>query len=130
MIDRGIDPDRITGRGYGESELINSDTLIYGGWVPHLTFTFTITTTKFSVHQYTRTYPQRKEIRDKVWELHQKGWGYTKIHQYLQKNGYEVGKSRTTVDSMIKKMKRREYILGLKDQIRKYEDFKIQYFRV
>lgn len=24
MIDRGIDPDRITGRGYGESELINN----------------------------------------------------------------------------------------------------------
>ena len=31
---------------------------------------------------------------------------------------------------MIKKMKKREYILGLQDQIRKYEDFKIQYFRL
>ena len=82
------------------------------------------------VHQYKRTYPQRKEIRDKVWELHQEGWGYTKIHHYLIKNGYEVGKSRTTVDSMIKKIKKREYILGLQDQIRKYEDFKIQYFRL
>jgi hypothetical protein len=89
-----------------------------------------LSSTKFSVHQYTRTYPERKEIRDKVWELHKEGWGYTKIHQYLQKNGYEVGKSRTTVDSMIKKMKKREYILGLQDQIRKYEDFKIQYFRL
>jgi hypothetical protein len=110
--------------------LFYRDTLIYGGWIPHLTFTFNLNSTKFSVHQYKRTYPERKEIRDKVWELHQDGWGYTKIHQYLQKNGYEVGKSRTTVDSMIKKMKKREYILGLKDQIRKYEDFKIQYFRV
>ncbi|MBK43190.1 MAG: hypothetical protein CMC83_04900 [Flavobacteriaceae bacterium] len=83
--------------------LFHGDTLIYGGWIPHLTFSFNLTSTKFSVHQYTRTYPERKEIRDKVWELHQDGWGYTKIHQYLQKNGYEVGKSRTTVDSMIKK---------------------------
>ena len=31
---------------------------------------------------------------------------------------------------MIKKMKKREFVLGLKDEIRKYEDFKIQYFRV
>ena len=110
--------------------LLYRDKLIYGGWIPHLTFTFTITTTKFSVHQYRRTYSERKEVRNKVWELHNKGWGYTKIHKYLINNGYEIGKSRTTVDGMIKKMKKREYILGLQDQIRKYEDFKIEYFRV
>ena len=40
--------------------------------------------------------------------LHYKGLGYTKIHQYLVKNGYKIGKSRTTVDSMIKKMKNRD----------------------
>ena len=45
-------------------------------------------------------------------------------------NGYEVGKSRTTVDSMIKKMKKRGFVLGLQDEIRRYEDFKIEYFRV
>ena len=112
------------------SSLLHCDTLIYGGWIPHLTFTFNLTSTKFSVHQYTRTYPERKEIRDKVWELHKDGWGYTKIHQYLQKNGYEVGKSRTTVDSMIKKMNKRGFVLGLQDEIRRYEDFKIEYFRV
>ena len=123
---------RLGCRGYNFEHitLLHCDTLIYGGWVPHLTFTFNLTSTKFSVHQYKRTYPERKDVRDKVWELHNKGWGYTKIHQYLQKNGYEIGKSRTTVDSMITKMKKREYILGLQDQIRKYEDFKIQYFRL
>jgi hypothetical protein len=36
-----------------------------------------------------------------------------KFLQYLQKNGYEVGKSRTTVDSMTKKMKKRGFVLGL-----------------
>lgn len=69
----------ITRKNYQTS--LHGDTLIYGGWIPHLTFTFKITTTKFSVHQYTRNYPERKGIRDKVWELHQKGWGYTKIHK-------------------------------------------------
>ena len=115
---------------YPLSNSFDSNTLIYGGWIPHLTFTFTIVTIKLSIHQYRRTYSERKEVRDKVWELHKKGWGYTKIHKYLINNGYEIGKSRTTVDGMIKKMKKREYILGLKDEIRKYEDFKIQYFRV
>ena len=41
-------------------------------------------------------------------ELHNQGWGYTKIHRYLVDNGFEIGKSRTTVDSMIKKMKKRD----------------------
>ena len=41
-------------------------------------------------------------------ELHNKGWGYTKIHHHLIKNGFEIGKSRTTVDIMIKKMKKRD----------------------
>jgi hypothetical protein len=41
-------------------------------------------------------------------ELHNKGWGYTKIHTYLRKNGFEIGKSRQTVNTMIKKMKKRD----------------------
>ena len=45
-------------------------------------------------------------------ELHNKGWGYTKIHRYLVKNGFEIGKSRTTVDSIIKKIKKREEFLS------------------
>lgn len=47
-------------------------------------------------------------INTKKKELHNQGLGYTKIHQYLVKNGYEIGKSRTTVDSIIKKMKKRD----------------------
>jgi len=45
-------------------------------------------------------------------KLHDKGWGYTKIHRYLVKNGFEIGKSRTTVDSIIKKIKKREKLLS------------------
>jgi hypothetical protein len=99
------------------------------GSPPHIYIQFNLYEV-FSSPIYENTYPQRKEIRDKVWELHQEGWGYTKIHHYLIKNGYEVGKSRTTVDSMIKKMKKRGFVLGLEDVIRKYENIKIQYFRV
>ena len=41
-----------------------------------------------------------------------RGWGYTKIHRHLIKNGFEIGKSRTTVDSIIKKIKKREEFLS------------------
>jgi len=44
--------------------------------------------------------------------LHNKGWGYTKIHRYLVKNGFKIGKSRTTVDSIIKKIKKRKEVLS------------------
>tara|TARA_A100001015_G_scaffold283816_1_gene349507 strand:- start:83 stop:274 length:192 start_codon:yes stop_codon:yes gene_type:complete len=45
-------------------------------------------------------------------KLHYKGWGYTRIHRYLLKNGFEIGKSRTTVDSIIKKIKKRKEVLS------------------
>ena len=44
--------------------------------------------------------------------LHNKGWGYTKIHRYLVQNGFKIGKSRTTVDSIIKKIKKREEFIS------------------
>ena len=38
-------------------------------------------------------------------------WGYTKIHHHLIKNGFNIGKSRTTVDKILKKMKKKhEYL--------------------
>ena len=45
-------------------------------------------------------------------KLHNKGWGYTKIHRHLLNNGFEIGKSRTTVDSIIKKIKKRKEFLS------------------
>lgn len=76
-----------------------------------------------NVHQYKRDYPERYKIREKVWELHKEGWGYTKIHRYLKNNDYEIGDSRTSVDSMIKKMKKREFITKREFSLRKYVDF-------
>ena len=57
-------------------------------------------------------------------ELHNKGWGYIKIHRHLVKNGFEIGKSRTTVDSIIKKIKKREEFLS-QPIIDEVENFRI-----
>ena len=106
--------------------LFNGDTLICGGWKPYLTFDFVLITHQFNPTPYFRTYQDRKTIRDKVWELHKLGWGYTKIHHYLVDNGYEVGKSRTVVDSMIKKRTKRELILNQPISVDKYVDFRLE----
>ena len=45
-------------------------------------------------------------------KLHREGWGYTKIHKHLIENGYRIGKSRTCVDSIIKKRLKREEFLN------------------
>ena len=45
-------------------------------------------------------------------KLNNKGWGYTKIHRYLVQNRFKIGKSRTTVDSIIKKIKKRREFLS------------------
>ena len=114
---------------FKSSDLLYSKKHITGGYTPYLTFNVLIQSNLFSVHQYKRDYPERFKIREKVWELHKEGWGYTKIHRYLKDNGFEIGDSRTTVDSMIKKMKKREYITKREFSLRKYVDFKIKFFR-
>jgi len=78
--------------------------------IPHLVFDYVITSHQFNPTPYftKQLSDSRIQTQNKVRELHNQGLGYTKIHQYLTKNGYEIGKSRTTVDSMIKKMKKRD----------------------
>ena len=83
---------------------------VSGTHIPHLIFDYVITSHQFNPSPYFTKELSDSRIRtqNKVRELHNQGLGYTKIHQYLTKNGYEIGKSRTCVDSMIKKMKKRD----------------------
>ena len=73
--------------------------------IPYLVFDYVITTHQFNPSPYYRELSNdRKKLHNKVMELHNKGWGYTKIHHHLLKNGFEIGKSRQTVNTMIKKI--------------------------
>ena len=77
--------------------------------VPHLLFDYVITTHEFYSSSYFKPLTKNQtKLHTEIMILHNKGWGYTKIHRHLIKNGYKIGKSRTTVDSMIKKMKKRD----------------------
>ena len=77
---------------------------------PYLTFDFVLVFNQFNPTPYftEELSEDRINTQNKIRELHNQGLGYTKIHQYLVKNRYEIGKSRTTVDSIIKKMKKRD----------------------
>ena len=77
--------------------------------IPYLVFDYVITTHQFNPSPYYKELSNdRKKLHNKVMELHNKGWGYTKIHTHLRKNGFKIGKSRQTVNTMIKKMKKRD----------------------
>jgi len=75
-----------------------------------LLFDYVITSHQFNPTPYftKQLSEDRINTQNKIRELNNQGLGYTKIHQYLVKNGYEIGKSKTTVDSIIKRMKKRD----------------------
>ena len=103
----------------------NRDTMFFGGWKPYLFVDFILVSHQFNPTPYFTTNQDRKTIQDKVWELHNQGWGYTKIHHYLVDNGFKVGKSRTVVDSMIKKRIMREFILNQPIILEEYKDIRL-----
>jgi hypothetical protein len=61
-------------------------------------------------------------------KLQNKGWGYTKIHRHLRKNGFQIGKSRTTVDSIIKKINKRNEFLNQSIYKNGFQDFSVKVF--
>ena len=85
---------------------------------------------QFNPTPYFRTYQDRKTVRDKVWKLHKLGFGYTKIHHYLIDNGYQIGKSRTCVDSIIKKIKIRQEFLNQSIYKSGFQDFRVEMLEV
>ena len=97
-------------------KLFDCDTILnvrWNRWKPFLCFDYTITTNQFHTSTYRKPLSKdRIRLHKEIMKLHDKGWGYTKIHRYLVKNGFKIGKSRTTVDSIIKKIKKREKFLS------------------
>ena len=103
---------------FGEGE-------IFPTRLPFLVFDFYVSLNKFSPSQYfSKDISHRKELHDTIWELHLKGWGYTKIHLYLIKNDFEIGKSRTTVYHILKKLKKRKKVLS-QYEVGEYRNFEL-----
>ena len=84
---------------------------------PYLVVYIKVVSHKFSPSPYFTHKHNRKSIHNRINELRSDGLGYRKIHKVLVSEKFKIGKSRTTVDSMIKKMDRRDKILNQKDVI-------------
>ena len=81
--------------------------------IPHLIFDYIITTHQFYSSPYYKPMSEdREKLHNEIRKLHNIGLGYTKIHTHLRKNGFKIGKSRTTVDKILKKMKKRDEFLS------------------
>ena len=94
--------------------------------IPHLVFDYVITTHEFYSSSYFKPLTKKQiKLHNEIMSLHNKGWGYTKIHHHLIKNGFEIGKSRTTVNLIIKKIKKREEFLS-QPIIDKIGNFKVK----
>ena len=99
--------------------------MIVGGFFnrPYLTIDFIVVSHKFNPTPYIRDISHRKSIHKRIRQLSDQGLGYRRIHRVLVKEGFDIGKSPTCVDTMIRKMDQRKRILKQKtisvlDQIR------------
>ena len=112
--------------------LLHSDELDnqgWGKWKPFLCFDYIIVTHQFHPKYYRKPLLiDRIRLHRVIMKLHNKGWGYTKIHRYLIKNGFEIGKSRTTVNSIIQKINKREEFLS-KTIISEIENFRVKWLK-
>ena len=95
---------------------------------PYLTISFKVVYHRFNVTQFVhRKYTERKPLHKRINKLMSEGLGYRRIHKVLVDENWEVGTSPTCVDTMIRKMKRREFILS-QPTITEYDKMKIQVF--
>ena len=90
---------------YSLSNSFNSGGLLYDRWKPYLVFEYVITTHKFNPTNYSVDVSHRENLHKEIMKLHELGWGYTKIHRHLRENGFQIGKSRTTVDFKISELR-------------------------
>ena len=110
-------------------ESLGSHTLPNGGWRPYLTFKFVVVSHQFSTTPYLYHFPKQKLRNNKIWELYNEGWGFTKIHRYMKENGYQVSKYPSSIGNIIKCRIRREKILNQPTTVDRFVDFKLEMMR-
>ena len=88
-----------------------------GFYKPFLSVHLIVVSHKFSHTPYFNDYSKRIPIHNRIKELSKQGLGYRKIHRVLVKEKLKIGKSPTCVDTMIKKIDRRDRILNKNDVV-------------
>jgi len=71
----------------------------------------------------------KQKLHTEIFNLHKQGIGYRRIHRILVKKGFKIGKSPSTIDSIIKKRTKREQFLN-QPVIEEYRNFDIEFLRI
>ena len=95
----------------------------------YLIVEYIVVSHKFSPSPYFNDNSKRIPIHNRIKELSKQGLGYRKIHRVLVKEKWKIGKSPTCVDTMIKKMKKREKFLN-QPIVEEYRDFDVLLVKV
>ena len=108
----------------------NSYRLDFDSYIPFLVYVFYTKTHLLSPSQYNKSLSKHiLKLHNEIFKLHNQGLGYRRIHRKLVENGWEIGKSPNTVDSMIRKRLKRNEILN-QPIIEKYQDFDIEFLQI
>ena len=71
----------------------------------------------------------REKLHKVIFKLHKQSLGYKKIHKRLVEKGFKIGKSPSTVDSIIKKRIKREEFLN-RPVFEEYRNFDIEFYKI
>ena len=111
-------------------ELFHGCGLTFDSSIPFLTFTFYTITHKLVPSNYYRPLTKTQlKLHKEIIKLQKKGLSYRKIHKELIKKGFKIGKSPSTVHSIIKKREKRDKFLN-QPVIEGYKDFDILFYKV
>ena len=71
----------------------------------------------------------REKLHKVIFKLHKQSLGYKKIYKILVEKGFKIGKSPSTVDSIIKKRIKREEFLN-RPVFEEYRSFDIEFYKI
>ena len=102
----------------------------FGSSIPFLRFTFYTITHKLVPSNYFKPLTKTQlKLHKEIIRLQKKGLSYRKIHKELINKGFKIGKSPSTVHSIIKKREKRDKFLN-QPVIEGYKDFDILFYNV
>ena len=112
------------------TDLFHCGEINFGSSIPFLTYTFYTITHKLVPSNYYRPLTKTQlKLHKEIVRLQKKGLSYRKIHKELIKKGFKIGKSPSTVHSIIKKREKRDNFLN-KTVVEGYTDFDILFYKV
>ena len=102
----------------------------FGSSIPFLTFTFYTITHKLVPSNYFKPLSKTQlKLHKEIVRLQKKGLSYRKIYKELINKGFKIGKSPSTVHSIIKKREKRDKFLN-QPVVEGYKDFDILFYKV